>query len=50
MRPRLREFLELCARTLLYPDSIVGIGAFQVPGQKELADLRPLFPGKEDIG
>ena len=46
MRPHLREFLELCARTLVCPEPIVEIGAFQVAGQEAIADLRPLFPGK----
>ena len=50
MRPHLREFLELCARTLACPEPIVEIGAFQVSGQEAIADLRPLFPGKNYIG
>jgi SAM-dependent methyltransferase len=50
MRPHLREFLELCARTLVCPEPIVEIGAFQVAGQEAIADLRPLFPGKVYIG
>ncbi|MEP6685777.1 MAG: class I SAM-dependent methyltransferase [Verrucomicrobiota bacterium] len=50
MRPHLREFLELCARTLPCPEPIVEIGAFQVAGQEAIADLRPLFPGKTYIG
>ena len=50
MRPHLREFLELCARTLDCPEPIVEIGAFQVPGQEAIAELRPLFPGKRYIG
>jgi hypothetical protein len=50
MRPHLREFLELCARTLVCPEPIVEIGAFQVAGQEAIADLRPLFPGRHYIG
>jgi hypothetical protein len=50
MRPHLREFLELCARTLACSEPIVEIGAFQVSGQEAIADLRPLFPGKNYIG
>jgi SAM-dependent methyltransferase len=50
MRPHLREFLELCAQTLVCPEPIVEIGALQVAGQEEIADLRPLFLGKTYIG
>jgi SAM-dependent methyltransferase len=50
MRPHLREFLELCAQTLVCPEPIVEVGALQVAGQEEIADLRPLFPGKAYIG
>jgi hypothetical protein len=50
MRPHLREFLELCAKTLACPEPIVEIGAFQVAGQEKISDLRPLFPGKSYIG
>jgi hypothetical protein len=50
MRPHLREFLELCARTLVCPQPIVEIGAFQTAGQEAIADVRPLFPGKHNIG
>jgi methyltransferase family protein len=50
MRPHLREFLELCARTLACAEPIVEIGAFQVAGQEAIADLRPLFPGKVYVG
>jgi hypothetical protein len=50
MRPHVREFLELCAQTLQCPEPIVEIGAFQVPGQEAIAELRPLFPGKRYFG
>jgi Methyltransferase domain len=50
MRPHLREFLQLCARTLGCPEPIVEIGALQVSGQEAIADLRPIFPGKRYIG
>jgi SAM-dependent methyltransferase len=32
------------------PGPILEIGAHQVPGQEEIADLRPLFPGVDYIG
>jgi hypothetical protein len=50
MRPHLREFLDLCAQTLICPEPIVEIGAFQVGGQEAFSDLRPLFPAKTYIG
>jgi hypothetical protein len=50
MRPHLREFFELCAKTLACPEPIVEIGAFQVAGQEKISDLRPLFPGKTYVG
>lgn len=50
MRPHLREFLNQCAALLHAPEPVVEIGAFQVPGQEAIADLRPLFPGKKYIG
>lgn len=50
MRPHLREFLNRCAALLPAPEPIVEIGAFQVPGQESIAELRPLFPGKKYIG
>ena len=50
MRPHVREFLEVCARTLACPEPVVEIGAFQVAGQEAISDLRPLFPGKSYLG
>ena len=50
MRPHLREFLELCAETLECAEPIVEIGSFQVAGQEKIANLRPLFVGKQYIG
>ncbi len=42
MPPHLREFFELCERTLVCPEPIVEIGAFQVTGQEAIADLRTI--------
>jgi hypothetical protein len=50
MRPHLREFFDLCARTLVCPEPIVEIGAVQVVGEEAIADLRALFPEKAFIG
>jgi SAM-dependent methyltransferase len=38
------------AETFDLPEPILEIGSFQVPGQEGLANLRPLFPGKEFLG
>ncbi len=50
MRKSIKEFVEICAKTLPICDPIYEFGSFQVPGQEGFADLRPLFPGKEYIG
>jgi len=50
MRPHIHEFFRQCAATLPCPELIVEIGAFQVPGQEAIAELRPLFPGKQYLG
>ena len=36
--------------TFALPEPIVEIGAYQVAGQESIANLRPLFPGKEYLG
>lgn len=38
------------AETFDLPGPILEIGSYLVPGQEELANLRPLFPGKEYLG
>jgi SAM-dependent methyltransferase len=38
------------AETFSLPGPVVEIGAFQVPGQEHVADLRPLFPRHAYIG
>lgn len=38
------------AETFDLPGPILEIGAYQVPGQEDLADLRPFFPGREYLG
>jgi SAM-dependent methyltransferase len=50
MRPNVREFLRLITCHVDLPEPIIEIGSFQVDGQEELANLRPLFPGKQYIG
>jgi SAM-dependent methyltransferase len=50
MRTMIYEFAQLCARTLPFQEPIHEFGAFQVPGQEHIAELRPLFPGRSYSG
>ncbi len=50
MREPIKQFAKIAAETLPISEPIYEFGSFQVPGQEELADLRPLFPGKKYIG
>ena len=50
MRPAVREFVRIVAATLPVYEPVYEFGSFRVEGQEELADLRPLFPGKSYIG
>jgi SAM-dependent methyltransferase len=50
MRPLVREFAEIVAKTLPVPEPIYEFGAFQVEGQEDLINIRGLFPGKEYCG
>jgi len=50
MRPHIHEFFQKCAVSLPCREPIVEIGAYQVPGQEAIADLRPLFPAKKYLG
>lgn len=50
MRKLIREFVALACNTLPLEGPIYEFGAFLVPGQEQLADLRPLFPGKQYVG
>jgi len=50
MRPHIHEFFQKCAASLPCREQIVEVGAYQVPGQEAIADLRPLFPGRKYLG
>ena len=50
MRKQIREFVRIVAETLPVHEPIYEFGALQVPGQEDLADLRPLFPGMQYVG
>ena len=50
MRELIRDFVELACETLPLNGPVYEFGSFLVPGQEQLADLRPLFPGKQYVG
>ncbi|MBI5063616.1 MAG: methyltransferase domain-containing protein [Desulfatitalea sp.] len=50
MRKPINRFAEICAKTLPILEPIYEFGALQVPGQEDIADLRPLFAGKVYVG
>jgi SAM-dependent methyltransferase len=50
MRVLVRSFVAAVAAHFSCPDPVVEIGAFQVPGQEAIADLRPLFPDRLFVG
>ncbi len=50
MREPIRRLVEMVAATLPADGPILEFGALQVPGQEHLADVRPLFPGRQYIG
>lgn len=50
MREFIKDFAQLAASHLTFPEPIFEFGALQVPGQEGFADLRPLFRGKEYVG
>jgi SAM-dependent methyltransferase len=50
MREDVKAFVALAAGTLEIAEPIVEVGAYQVPGQERLADLRAAFAGKRYLG
>ncbi len=50
MREHNRLFCRAVAERLDCPGPVVEFGAFQVPGEEAIADLRGLFPGREYVG
>ena len=50
MRPRIRNFVGLVAKTLLIKEPIYEFGSLRVDNQDVIANLRPIFPDKEYIG
>ena len=50
MRANIRRWVASVADRIEIPEPIYEFGSFRVPGQEELADMRPLFPGKNFTG
>lgn len=50
MREHNRLFCRAVAERLACPGPVVEFGAFQVPGEEAIADLRQLFPGRPYVG
>lgn len=50
MRSNVKLFVEEISRNFNIMEPIIEIGSFIVPGQEELANLRPIFPNKTFIG
>jgi len=50
MRKLVRDWVRMLAATVPTPEPIVEFGSLQVEGIGELANLRPLFPGKRYVG
>jgi len=50
MRRSIKQFVKICAETLLIREPIYEFGSFQVSRQAGFADLRPFFPGKKYVG
>lgn len=50
MRPAGRKYVADVAKLFKIKDPIYEFGSLQVPGQEDLADLRPLFQGHTYVG
>lgn len=50
MRGSVKELVQIFSETFDLLEPIYEFGALQVPGNEELANLRPVFPGKEYVG
>lgn len=50
MRVNVKEFVGLAAHAFEFPEPVLEIGARPAEGQEEIADLRPLFPGRAYVG
>ena len=50
MRPSIRAFVETCVGCLDLPDPVYEFGAYRAAGLEQLADMRPLFPGRAYVG
>jgi SAM-dependent methyltransferase len=50
MRKNVRTLVEIADHHLPLPEPVIEIGSYRVEGQEELADLRPIFGGRDFTG
>jgi SAM-dependent methyltransferase len=50
MNPFIRGLVQAVVETFPLPGPILEVGSYRVEGQEDLADLRPLFPGRPYVG
>jgi SAM-dependent methyltransferase len=50
MQDIVRLFVKVCSEHIPTDGPVYEFGSLQVPGQEEIANLRPFFPGKEYVG
>ena len=50
MRPAISDFVRVCAAAAPLPDPVYEFGAFIVPGQESISNLRSYFPGRAYVG
>lgn len=50
MNPFMAGVARAAIETFAFPEPILEVGSYQVPGQEEIANLRGLLPGREFVG
>lgn len=50
MRPHIKKFIDICSTLLDLPEPVIEIGSKRPPSQDHLANLRPLFYGRNFVG
>jgi len=50
MRPNIRHFIELAESIFNLPEPIYEFGSYQIEGQEDITDLRPIFLNKIYVG
>lgn len=50
MRPHIAEFVKMVVNTIPVTGPVYEFGSYQVQGQEDIADMRPLFTGFQFVG